>query len=216
MRRRARGHALLKTYHLYEHDDMTPSERETLVAQPSAETATAAATIVADFERHLAQLEDRYRALLEAAPDAIVVVNHVGEIVLLNGQVEKQFGYRRDEVIGQNVKNLIPEGFSERLIAHGALTTADALKEHTGIAIELAGRRKNGSEFPIEITFSPLESADGVLITAAIRDISLRKQADAALRSSEERLRLAIWGRGFGIFSETRSAGRKSFVQCLG
>ena len=68
-------------------------------------------------EEHLAQMEGRYRGLLEAAPDAMVVVNQSGEIVLLNLQAEKQFGYRRDELLGQKVKNIIPEGFAERLIA---------------------------------------------------------------------------------------------------
>ena len=66
-------------------------------------------------EKHLAQMEGRYRGLLEAAPDAMVVVNPAGEIVLLNVQAEKQFGYRRDELVGQQVKNIIPEGFAERL-----------------------------------------------------------------------------------------------------
>ena len=70
-------------------------------------------------ERHLAQMEGRYRGLLEAAPDAMVVVNQAGEIVLLNAQAEKQFGYRRDELVGQQVNNIIPEGFAERLIADG-------------------------------------------------------------------------------------------------
>ena len=68
-------------------------------------------------ETHLAQMEGRYRGLLEAAPDAMVVVNQGGEIVLLNVQAEKQFGYRRDELLGQKVTNIIPEGFAERLIA---------------------------------------------------------------------------------------------------
>ncbi len=72
-----------------------------------------------DAEKHLAQMEGRYRGLLEAAPDAMVVVNQGGEIVLLNVQAEKQFGYRRDELLGQKVKNIIPEGFAERLIADG-------------------------------------------------------------------------------------------------
>ena len=72
-----------------------------------------------EAEKHLAQMEGRYRGLLEAAPDAMVVVNQGGEIVLLNVQAEKQFGYRRDELLGQKVKNIIPEGFAERLIADG-------------------------------------------------------------------------------------------------
>ena len=70
-----------------------------------------------DAERHLAQMEGSYRGLLEAAPDAMVVVDAHGKIVLLNVQAEKQFGYHRDELIGQQVPNIIPEGFAERLIS---------------------------------------------------------------------------------------------------
>src|ERR1700685_3498964 len=142
-----------------------------------------------DAEKHLAQMEGRYRGLLEAAPDAMVVVNQSGEIVLLNVQVEKQFGYRRDELLGQKVKNIIPEGFAERLIADGTRTAAEALAQQIGTGIELSGRRKNGSEFPIEIMLSPLESAEGILVTAAIRDISVRKGAEAHLAQMEGRYR---------------------------
>jgi len=131
-----------------------------------------------ETEKHLAQMEGRYRGLLEAAPDAMVVVNQSGEIVLLNLQAEKQFGYRRDELIGQKVKNIIPVGFAERLIADGLRSAEDALAQQIGTGIELAGRRKDGSEFPIEIMLSPLESAEGILVTAAIRDISVRKHME--------------------------------------
>src|ERR1700674_1306002 len=133
---------------------------------------------------------EKYRGLLEAAPDAMVVVNQSGEIVLLNLQAEKQFGYHRDELVGQRVKNIIPEAFAERLIADGTRTAAEALAQQIGTGIELTGRRKDGSEFPIEIMLSPLESTEGILVTAAIRNISVRKNADAHLqelnRSNEE------------------------------
>jgi len=145
-------------------------------------------------EKHLAQMEARYRGLLEAAPDAMVVVNQNGEIVLLNVQAEKQFGYRRDELLGRKVKSIIPEGFAERLIADGTRTAAEALAQQIGTGIELSGRRKDGSEFPIEIMLSPLESAEGTLVTAAIRDITERKRIEDALRDSEERFRLMASG----------------------
>jgi PAS domain S-box-containing protein len=141
-------------------------------------------------EVHLAQMEGRYRGLLEAAPDAMVVVNQAGEIVLLNVQAEKQFGYRRDELVGQKVKSIIPEGFAERLIADETRTAAEALAQQIGTGIELYGRRKDGSDFPIEIMLSPLESTEGILVTAAIRDISARKKGEAHIqelnRSNEE------------------------------
>jgi PAS domain S-box-containing protein len=126
-------------------------------------------------EEELLQMEGRYRGLLEAAPDAMVVVNGAGEIVLLNLQTEKQFGYHRDELVGQKVTNIIPEGFAERLVADDLRSAADALAQQIGTGIELVGRRKDGTEFPIEIMLSPLESAEGILVTAAIRNISVRK-----------------------------------------
>jgi len=141
-----------------------------------------------DAENHLARMEGRYRGLLEAAPDAMVVVNPGGEIVLLNVQAEKQFGYSRDELVGQKVKNIIPEGFAERLVADALRSAEDALAQQIGTGIELTARRKNGSNFPIELMLSPLESAEGILVTAAIRDITTRKKAEANLLDKVEEL----------------------------
>ncbi len=140
-------------------------------------------------ETHLVQMEGRYRGLLEAAPDAMVVVNQQGEIVLLNLQAEKQFGYRRDELLGQKVSNIVPQGFAERLVADGLRSAEEALAQQIGTGIELTARRKDGSEFPIEIMLSPLGSAEGILVTAAIRDISVRNAADAHLVQMEGRYR---------------------------
>ncbi len=144
---------------------------------------------VAERTTHLAEMEGRYRGLLEAAPDAMVVVNVGGDIVLLNVQAEKQFGYSRDELIGQKVKNIIPVGFAERIIADGTRSAAEALAQQIGTGIELIGQRKDGSEFPIEIMLSPLESPEGILVTAAIRDISVRKSAETHLAQMEGRYR---------------------------
>jgi PAS domain S-box-containing protein len=141
-----------------------------------------------DAERHLAQMEGRYRGLLEAAPDAMVVVNQSGDIVLLNVQAERRFGYRRDELVGQQVTNIIPEGFAERLIADALRSDEDAIAQQIGTGIELSGRRRDGSEFPIEIMLSPLESPEGILVTAAIRDITTRKQAEAHLLQKVQEL----------------------------
>jgi PAS domain S-box-containing protein len=146
-------------------------------------------TVRKDAEKHLAQMEERYRGLMEAAPDGMVVVNQDGEIVLLNAQAEKRFGYRRDELLGQKVTNIIPKGFAERLIADGTRTAAEALAQQIGTGIELIGLRKNGSEFPIEIMLSPLESTEGILVTAALRDITVRKDADIHLAQMEARYR---------------------------
>jgi len=118
-----------------------------------------------------------------------VVVNTGGEIVLLNVQAEKQFGYHRDELVGQEVKNIIPQGFAERLIADALRSTEDALAQQIGTGIELSGRRKDGTDFPIEIMLSPLEGAEGILVTAAIRDITARRTAEAQLLQKVEELK---------------------------
>ena len=140
-------------------------------------------------EAHLAQMEGRYRGLLEAAPDAMVVVNTDGKIVLLNVQAEKQFGYRRDELLGQKVTNIIPAGFAERLIADDLRSAEDALAQQIGTGIELTALRKDGSKFPIELMLSPLKSTEGTLVTAAIRNISVRRAAEAHLAQMESRYR---------------------------
>jgi PAS domain S-box-containing protein len=137
-----------------------PQYEEAPVTEPSRDLA-----LLKDAEKYLAQTEAKYRALLEAAPDAMVVVDRNGVIVLLNVQAEKQFGYNRDELLGQKVTTIIPEGFAERLIADSARTTAEALAQQIGAGIELSGRRKDGSEFPVEIMLSPLESAAGIQVT---------------------------------------------------
>jgi PAS domain S-box-containing protein len=141
-----------------------------------------------EADRLMARMEGRYRGLLEAAPDAMVVVNQAGEIVLLNLQAEKQFGYRHNELLGQKVKRIIPEGFAERLIADELRSAEDALAQQIGTGIELQGRRRNASEFPIEIMLSPLGSAGEILVTAAIRDITNRKIAQAHLLQKMEEL----------------------------
>ena len=140
-------------------------------------------------ELQFARSEAKYRGLLEAAPDAMVVVDEAGAIVLVNVQTEKQFGYPRDELIGRKVTDIIPTGFAERIIADGSRSAAEALAQVIGTGIELVARRKDGGEFPIEIMLSPLESADGVLVTAAIRDISRRKAAEELMIRAEQRYR---------------------------
>jgi PAS domain S-box-containing protein len=123
-------------------------------------------------EKHLAHLDERYREMLEAAPNAIVVVNQHGKIVLLNVQAEKQFGYSREELIGKMVTDIIPEGFAERLIAEGTLTAAEALPQQLGTGSDLTGQRKDGSRFPIELAVIFLNSDQGILVMAAVHDLS--------------------------------------------
>lgn len=139
-------------------------------------------TVRKTAEQNLMQMEAKYRGLLEAAPDAMVVVDEAGDIVLVNIQTEKQFGYRRDELLGEKVTRIIPHGFAARLISDAQRSDVDALAQQIGTGLELSAQRKDGSTFPIEIMLSPLTSPEEMLVTAAIRDISARKHAEVLLQ----------------------------------
>jgi protein-histidine pros-kinase len=128
------------------------------------------------------RLQARFRGLLESMPDAIVVLNHLGRIILINAQVEPLFGYTRQELLGQPVEILVPERYRPGHVGHRTGYAADPRTRAMGAGLDLHGRRKDGTEFPVEISLSPLETDDGTLTISAIRDTTDRRRAEARFR----------------------------------
>ncbi|TRO57173.1 PAS domain S-box protein [Streptomyces sp. IB201691-2A2] len=122
--------------------------------------------------------EERFRGLLEAAPDAMVIVDDMGTMRLVNAQTEALFGYRREELLGQPVELLIPGRFRAHHVQHRDGYAANRQVRPMGAGLELHGLRRDGTEFPVEISLSPLETADGLLVSAAVRDVSDRRRAE--------------------------------------
>lgn len=144
-------------------------------------------------EEALRESEEKFRALLEAAPVAIVIVDSQGRIMLINAKTEEIFGYRPDELIGQPVETLLPERFREFHIGHRVHYLAKPRVRPMGLGLDLAGRRKNGTEFPIEIGLGFTEIDGEILVMSFITDITERRQVEHALQAAvtAERNRLA-------------------------
>ncbi len=136
--------------------------------------------------------EDKFRALLESAPDAMVIVDAFGNITLVNAQTEKLFSYGREELLGQPVEKLIPARFHANHLDHREQYAKTPRLRMMGSGMELFGRRKDGTEFPVEISLSPFKSKDGILVFSAIRDITLQKQAQKELAEAKETLEVRV------------------------
>ena len=128
--------------------------------------------------------DERFKAFVESAPDAMVMAEKSGIITLVNGQAEKLFGYERDEIIGQQVEILLPERYRAGHGAHRERYFHEPRRRPMGGGLDLYARRKDGTEFPVEISLSPFESDQGMMVTSSIRDITERKQAETLLREA--------------------------------
>jgi len=157
--------------------------------------STQAGTLVSSSIRDVSErqrAERKFRSLLESAPDAIVIVDLQGRITLVNAQTEKVFGYPRAELIGQLVDMLVPKRLRGAHRVHREGYAHGPKPRNMGAGLELYGLRKDGSEFPVEISLSPLETEDGTWVSTAIRDISERRLTEATARLASDRLLSAV------------------------
>jgi two-component system, LuxR family, sensor kinase FixL len=135
--------------------------------------------------------EAQFRALLESAPDAMVLVDPQGRILMVNAQTERLFGFDRSELFGQGVEMLVPKRFADRHSGHRQSFLLDPRVRPMEARLDLYGQRRDGSEFPVEISLSTIETDEGVLVMSAIRDISDRKRAEEALQDKTRALEAA-------------------------
>ncbi len=130
--------------------------------------------------------EAYFRNVLESAPDAMIIIDHLGKITVVNVQAEKMFGYSREQLLGKEVEMLLPEEVRTRHISHRAAYSAAPSLRPMGSDLELFGQRADGSKFPVEISLSPFVSASGAFVSSVIRDVTSRKAMEADLISARQ------------------------------
>src|SRR5579863_875287 len=155
----------------------------------AASTSRSTRGLEQNVEQALRRSEERLRRVVEAAPNALVMINAGGKIEMVNAQAERVFGYSRSEILGQPVEMLVPERFRGGHADLRASFFADPGTRPMGAGRDLFGLRKDGSEFPVEIGLNPIETEEGTMVLSAIVDITERKAAELAFRDRELRLR---------------------------
>ena len=136
--------------------------------------------------------EKIFSTLLELAPDAMVVVDREGRMVLVNAEALRLFGYDEGEMLGRSVDVLVPDAVRSAHASHRAAYMASPRTRPMGSGLALSGRRKDGTEFPVEISLAPVDTDDGVLVLAAVRDVTERRRADETIRASEAKFRMLL------------------------
>jgi len=164
---------------------LTAIEKPVESGQPQPDAETKETRVIA---RPRESAEGRFRELLEAAPDAIIEVDRQGRIVLLNAVTEKLFGYSREELLGQSVDALIPDAASGRHAAHRASYWSKPQTRPMGHGLTLVARRKDGTEFPVEISLSPVKAGKSFRVTAIIRDVTMQRVAEEKIRAANIQL----------------------------
>ncbi len=189
IRERTRAEAALREAN----DELERRVQERTTALREANEALQAEVVErGKIEEALRKSEERFRLAVESAPNAVVMVDQKGQIILVNALTKRFFGYEREELIGQPLEVLVPARFRRDHPDYRSSFFASPQTRAMGTGRDLYGLRKNGSEFPVEIGLTPIETAEGLLVLSAIVDITERKRAEEALRDREARLRAIV------------------------
>lgn len=152
---------------------------------PITDDASIVAASIRDVSERL-KAETKFRGLLDSTPDGMIIVDETGTITLVNAQAEQMFGHKREDMIGEKIEILIPNRYTPQHRGHREGFFAAPKNRSMGSGVELFAKRANGDEFPVEISLSPIETEDGRLVAAAVRDVTERKAAEAESQAAQE------------------------------